>query len=64
MLLQRIDRFVRAKRMTPTRFGREAMGDPNFLLDLRDGRQLRPATTRKLEAWLDAQERQIAGLAR
>lgn len=56
MLSQRIDRFLRARRMTPTRFGREAMGDPNFLLDLRDGRELRPATVRKVESWLDAHE--------
>lgn len=56
MLTQRIDRYLRAKRMAPTRFGREALGDPNFLLNLRDGRNLRASTVRRVEAYLDANE--------
>lgn len=56
MLSQRIDRFLRHNRMTPTRFGRDAMGDPNFVLNLRDGRTLRASTVRRVEAWLDAHE--------
>ena len=63
MLLIRIDRFLRAHRMPPTRFGREAVGDPNFVLDLRDGRCPRQATVLRVEAYLKANERP-AGLAR
>lgn len=57
MILLRIERYLRAHRMTPTRFGRRALGDPNFVLNLRDGRQPRETTLRRLEAWLEEQER-------
>lgn len=60
MLIQRIDRYLRARRMAPTRFGRDVMGDPNFVLNLRDGRQLRASTERRIHAWLDAHEQQAS----
>ena len=56
-LLLRIERYVRARRIPPSRFGRDAMGDPQFLFDLRDGRALRQRTVRKLSAYLDRVER-------
>ena len=31
MLLTRIERHLRARRMSPTRFGRLAVGDPNLI---------------------------------
>lgn len=52
-LLRRIERFLRATGMTPTRFGRETVGDPRFVFDLRDGREPRSATVRRVQAWLD-----------
>lgn len=58
-LLPRIDRYLRARRMTPTRFGREAVGDPNLVLELRDGRQLRPRTAKRIEAALDRLEAEL-----
>ena len=48
MLLHRIERYMRAKRMSPTRFGREAVGDPNLIAQLKDGRELRAATVQKI----------------
>lgn len=56
MLILRIDRYLRARRMAPTRFGREALGDPNFVFNLREGRCPRPSTVKRVEAWLDAHE--------
>jgi hypothetical protein len=40
-LLRDIERFIKAQGITPTRFGREAVKDPNFVFDLRDGREPR-----------------------
>lgn len=56
MLLQRIERHMRRRRMSPTRFGREAIGDPNLLMQLRDGRELRVATAQRITDYLDDHE--------
>jgi hypothetical protein len=56
MLLQRIERHMRNRRMSPTRFGREAVGDPNLIAQLKDGRELRTATTRRIVDYLDDNE--------
>ena len=55
-LLRRIERYLRASHTPPTRFGREAVRDPRFVFDLRRGRELRPDTRARVQAWLDAQE--------
>jgi len=47
--------------MAPTRFGRNAVRDPRFVFDLRRGREPRPPTERRLIAYLDEQERLLAG---
>jgi hypothetical protein len=56
MLLLRIERHLRARRMTPTRFGREAVGDPNLISQLRDGRELRTSTAQRVVDYLDDNE--------
>ena len=53
MLLQRVERFIKERRMPPTRFGREALGDPCFVFDLRDGRETRSATTKRVLDYLE-----------
>jgi hypothetical protein len=58
MLLQRIDAYLRSTRTTPTRFGRDAVGDPNFVLNLRDGREPRASTLHRVHKYLDANEPQ------
>lgn len=55
MLLDIVERHLRRKRMTPTRFGREAVGDPNFVQDLRDGREPRSRTVKRVTAYIEAQ---------
>lgn len=56
MLLQRVERFIKERRMPPTRFGREALRDPCFVFDLRDGREPRSRTTRRVLDYLDREE--------
>jgi len=38
-LLDRIERHLKETHMSATRFGRRAVGDPRFVLDLRMGRR-------------------------
>lgn len=55
-LLRRVERFLRSSRISPTRFGREAVRDPKFVADLRAGRSPRPSTVRRVIAYLEARE--------
>lgn len=41
-LLVTIERHLRRRAVPPSRFGREATGDPRFVFDLRRGREPRP----------------------
>jgi hypothetical protein len=56
VLLESIEKYLKARRMPPTRFGREAVGDPNFVFNLRDGREPRAATIVRVRSYLQAQE--------
>ena len=52
-LLRRIERYLRRSGTTPTRFGLDSVRDPRFVFDLRLGRQLRGATERRVQVYLD-----------
>lgn len=54
-LLNKIELYLRRTGMPPTRFGRTVVNDPRFVLDLRHGREPGPRTTRRVEAYLDAE---------
>jgi 2,4-dienoyl-CoA reductase-like NADH-dependent reductase (Old Yellow Enzyme family) len=56
MLLERIERHLKRTRMPPTRFGREAINDPKFVFDLRDGREPRTATVQRVLDYLNDNE--------
>lgn len=56
MLLTRIERYLQFTRTPPTRFGRDVVRDPNFVLNLREGREPRASTTRRVQAYLDQHE--------
>ena len=43
MLLDHIDAYMRQTKTSPTRFGRDALGDPHFVEALRNGRKVRKA---------------------
>lgn len=51
-LLERIENHLRDNDISATTFGREAVGDPRFVLDLRKGRNPRRKTVLRLEAYL------------
>jgi hypothetical protein len=53
-LLSTIEKYLRTSGTPPTRFGREAVNDPRFVLDLRNGREPRPATAARVIAFLHA----------
>lgn len=52
-LLDRIELHLKQTHMSATRFGRRAVGDPRFVLDLRMGRRPRRRTVEKVELYLD-----------
>ena len=56
-LMRRIEKYMKRAEMKPTRFGREAIGDPRLISDLKNGRELRDSTIARIQAWLDEQER-------
>ena len=56
-LLRRIERHLRASGTPPTRFGREVLHDPRFVFDLRNGREPRSSTARRVAEYLERLER-------
>jgi tRNA-dihydrouridine synthase len=57
-LLTLINRCIEQTGVSATRIGREALGDPRLIADIRRGRELRPHTEKKLLAYLSAVESQ------
>jgi len=55
-VLRRIETHLRRTGIPPARFGRDAMGDPRFVFDLRNGREVRASTAARLLAYLDGKE--------
>lgn len=53
-LLREVEKFLRQSEIAPTRFGRDAVGDPRFVFDLRNGRDPRPSTIARVLAYLEA----------
>ena len=56
MILDHIDRYLRRSKSSPSRLGRDAVGDPNFVMNLRDGRQPRKATLDRVLAFIEREE--------
>ena len=63
-LLLTVERHLRRKAVAPSRFGREVAGDPRFVFDLRRGREPRPATQKKVLAFIalcrESNDRELA----
>ncbi len=53
---RKIEKFLRATDMPPTKFGRLAVRDPRLVHDLRRGRELGPRISARIEAFLAAQK--------
>lgn len=54
-LLGSIERYLKKTGVPPSRFGREAVGDPRLVHDLRLGREPRPAMIARVSAFIAAQ---------
>lgn len=52
-LLARIDRFCKQKHISPTGFGRQALGDTSFVHRLRAGREARESTRLKVVRFIE-----------
>lgn len=52
-LLRTIEIHLRLTGIPATRFGREAVGDPRFVGDLRNGREPRTRTEMRVRAYLE-----------
>jgi hypothetical protein len=57
-LLWRIERFLRVSDIPPTKFGRLAINDPRLIADLRNGREPRPTTVARIEAFIATGEQE------
>ena len=53
-LLREVEKYLRQSDVAPTRFGRDVVGDPRFVFDLRNGRDPRPRTIARVRAYLEA----------
>jgi hypothetical protein len=51
-LLREVEKFLNRSQTPPTRFGRQAVGDPRFVFDLRKGREPRPQTVERVRTFL------------
>lgn len=47
-----VEAYLSKRSLTPTAFGDKAAGDPNFVFELRDGREPRRATIAKVRAFM------------
>jgi len=48
-----VEKFLKTSNMPAARFGREAMGDPRFVFDLRRGREPRASTIERVRSFLE-----------
>ncbi|MGV3478457.1 MAG: hypothetical protein ACO1O3_00795 [Sphingobium sp.] len=55
-MLGRIERHLRRFNVAPTRFGRDAVGDPRLVIDLRNGREPGPRMTERIARFMDRRE--------
>lgn len=58
--LSRIEQFIAAKGMTESAFGKAALGDPNFILELRRGRSPHLRTIERVQEYM---RREVEGAA-
>ena len=54
MLLREIEKYLGSTGMAPTRFGKESIGDPSFVFELRNGREPRGDTARRVLRFIKA----------
>jgi hypothetical protein len=57
---RKIERFLIEHNYPATKFGRNAIGDPRLLRDIRNGRQLKTATVMRIESFMAAYKAALA----
>ena len=55
-LVDLVDAHLAATGTPPAVFGKEAIGDPNFVRDLRKGREPREMTRKRVQAFIDGRQ--------
>ena len=55
-MLSLVERHIRKNRVSPARIGRESVGDPRLVFDMRNGRNLGGKIEARLQAYLSQQE--------
>jgi tRNA-dihydrouridine synthase len=56
-LLSEIEEALRKTGLSPTMFGKKAVGDPNLVFELREGRRdMRASTMQKVRAFIAEQQ--------
>lgn len=50
----KVETFISQREMTPTQFGKQFAGDPLFVFQLRDGREPRSQTRKRIVDAMDA----------
>ena len=58
-LLRRIESHLRRSGVTATRFGRDAVRDPRFVFDLRNGREPGSAVVSRVSAYIEERDRRL-----
>lgn len=53
-LLREVERCLRKRNISASRFGREVASDPRFVFDMRRGREPRPQTAARVLAFIAA----------
>ena len=61
--LAEIERFLASAGLEPTALGKQALGDPNFVFDLRKGRSPSTRTIDKVRGWIAQQQAPAASRA-
>lgn len=58
-ILKEIEAFIAQYEMPLTTFGRKAAGDPRLVADLRNGRELRRSTEKRVREFMARQTEQV-----
>ena len=56
ILIEQIDAYLRVTKMSASRLGRDALGDPQFVFQLREGREPRSRTVNRMMDYLQQHE--------
>jgi len=59
-LLSEVSDFIERAKLSPSTFGKKAVGDPNFVRNLRAGREPRFGTVQRIRTFIAEQSKETA----